>query len=244
MSTTTLYRLSGLALMAALPLWLMGEFFHPPTEDVRYLVLPTYPLAHILDLAGFLLVVLAMPAFYARQAGRAGRLGLVGFVITMLFLLGAAELLMWEAFGAPRLASTSETSYLVIPTMPGSLAGGATSMMANGALGVVGRFYVLGVLTLLAPIVFGIATWRARIYPRWVGILQIAALAMVPVGGLIQTGLSKFGFFNADLSVVGLSYGTLLLAYAWGGYVLWRERQPSHASATATQGSAGEVMPA
>jgi hypothetical protein len=226
MSTTTLYRLSGLALMAALPLWLVGEFFHPPTEDVRYLVLPTYPLAHILDLAGFLFVVLAMPAFYARQAARAGRLGFVGFVITMLFLLGTCELLMWETFGAPRLASTSETSYLVIPTMPGSLAGGATSMMANGALGVVGRFYVLGVLTLLAPIVFGIATWRARVYPRSVGILQIAALAMIPVGGLIQTGLSKFGFFNADLSVIGLSYGTLLLAYAWGGYVLWRERQP------------------
>jgi hypothetical protein len=244
MSTTTLYRLSGLALMAALPLFLVGEFFHPPTEDVRYLVQPTYTLAHTLDLAGFLFVVLAMPAFYARQAARAGRLGFVGFVVTMLFLLGSAELLMWEAFGATRLASTSVTSYLVIPTMPGSLARGATSMMANGALGVVGRFYVVGVLTLLAPIVFGIATWRARIYPRWVGILQIAALAMIPIGGLIQTGLSKFGFFNADLSVIGLSYGTLLVAYAWGGYVLWHESQPSHESAAATERSAGEVVPA
>jgi hypothetical protein len=100
------------------------------------------------------------------------------------------------------------------------------------------------VLTLLAPSVFGIATWRARIYPRWVGILQIAALAMIPIGGLIQTGLSKFGFFNADLSAIGLGYGTLLLAYAWGGYVLWRERVPSDASATATQRSAGEAVPA
>jgi hypothetical protein len=245
MSTTTLYRLSGLALMAALPLFLVGEFFHPPTEDVRYLVLPTYPLAHILDLAGFLLVVLAMPALYARQAARAGRLGFVGFVITMLFLLGTCELLMWEAFGAPRLASNPETSYLVVPIQQGgSPSYGAIGMMANGALGVVGRFYVLGVLTLLAPIVFGIATWRARVYPRWVAILQIAALAMIPIGGLIQTGLSKFGFFNADLSVIGLSYGTLLLAYAWGGYVLWRERQPSLVSATATQRSASEVVPA
>src|SRR5438270_12567677 len=87
MSTTTLYRLSGLALMAALPLFLAGEFFHPPTEDVRYVVLPTYLLAHVLDLAGFLLVVLAMPAFYVRQAGRAGLFGFVCFVITMLFLL-------------------------------------------------------------------------------------------------------------------------------------------------------------
>jgi hypothetical protein len=245
MTTTFLYRLCGVALMAALPLWVAGEFFHPPSEDIRYLVLPTYPLAHILDLAGFLLVLLAMPGLYAYQAVRAGRLGLAGFVLTMLFLAGSSELLMWEAFGAPRLASDPATSYLVFPMQPGSAAPvGATSMMAAGALGFVGRFYVLGTITLAAPIVFGIATWRARVYPRWVGIVQIAALAMIPVGGLIQTGLSKFGFFNADLSAIGLSYAIVLLSYAGGGYALWRLKQPTPATAAATARAASEVVPA
>jgi hypothetical protein len=244
MSTTFLYRVSGLALMAGLPLWLAGEFFHPPSEEIRYLVLPTYPLAHQLDLAGFLLLALAMPAFYARQAARAGRLGFAGFVLTMLFVLGTCELLMWEAFGAPRLALNPDTSYLVMPAVPGTSPLGATSMMANGALGTVGRFGVLGVLTLAAPVVFGAATWRARVYPRWAGILQIAALAMIPIGALTQSGLGKIGFFNADLSAIGLGYGTVLFAYAWGGYTLWRVARPITTSAAIAPGSASEVLPA
>jgi len=228
MSTTFLYRLCGLALMAALPVFLAGEFFHPPGEDVRYLVLPTYQLAHILDLAAFLLVLLAMPGFYAYQAVRAGRLGLIGFVLTMLFLAATSELLIWEAFGATRLAADPSTSYLVVPTHPGGAAPlGATSLMANGALGFAGRFIVLGVLTLLAPIVFGIATWRARVYPRWAGIVQIGSVVLVPLFLLIQTVMGKLGFFNADLSVIGLGYGTVLLAYAWGGYALWHVERPA-----------------
>lgn len=244
MSTTVLYKLSGLALMAAVPLWLAGEFFHPPSEAVRYLVLPTYPLAHILDLAAFLLVTLAMPALYARQAGRAGYLGFAGFVMTMLFLLGSCELLTWEAFGATRLAANPQTSYLVIPAVPGSTAVGATSMMANGALGMVGRYYVLGAVTLLAPIVFGIATWRARVYPRWVAILQPGALLMIPVGGLIQAGLAKLGFFNAIFTAIALGYGTVLFAYAWAGYTLWREPRPRPAGEAAAATQDAEVVPA
>lgn len=245
MSTNFIYRLCGLALMAAVPMWFAGEFFHPPSEDIRYLVLPTYPLAHVLDLAGFLLALLAMPGLYAYQLGRAGRLGLLGFILTMLFLAGTADLLMWEAFGAPRLAANASTSYLVIPMQPGGPSTyGAIGLMANGALGAVGRYMVLGVISLVAPIVFGIATWRAHAYPRWVGILQIGALAMIPIGGLIQTGLSRVGFFNADLSVIGLSYGTLLLAYAWGGYVLWREKRPTVADVIGAQMGAGEAVPA
>jgi hypothetical protein len=227
MSTTFLNRLCGLALMVALPLFLAGEFIHPPSEEIRWLVLPTYPLAHMLDLGAFLLVLLAIPGFYARQASRAGRLGLLGFVLTMLFVAGTCELLMWEAFGAPQLASNPATSYLVVPTPPGAHPlVGATGLMANGALGTVGRFAVLGAVSLLAAIVFGIATWRARVYPRWAGILQIGGVVLIPLFALIQAGMSRLGFFNSDLSVIGLSYGTVLLGYAWGGFTLWREGRP------------------
>jgi hypothetical protein len=228
MSTTFLYRLCGVALMAALPLFLAGESIHPPSEAVQYLVLPTYPIAHALDLAAFLLVLFAMPGLYARQSERAGRLGLLGFVLTMLFLVGSAELLMWEAFGAPRLAADPATSYLVMPGVPRGPAGG---VMANGALGGVGRYAVLGAFTVVAPIVFGIATWRARVYPRWAGILQIAGVVLLPLFVLVQVGLSRVGFFNGDLSAIGLGYGTVLLAYAWGGYALWREGHSASARA-------------
>jgi len=239
MSTTSLYRLCGLALMAALPLFLVGEFIHPPGEEIRYLVLPTYPIAHALGLAAFLLLLLAVPGLYARQAGRAGRLGLVGFILSMLFLAGTCELLLWEAFGAPRLAADPATSYLVVSVPPGHAAlAGATGMMANGALGAIGRYGVLLALTVLGPILFGAATWRARVYPRWVGILQIGSVVFLPLFVLIQVGLGRLGFFNADLSVIGLGYGTVLLGYAWGGFTLWREGRMIESSVT----SASESM--
>jgi hypothetical protein len=242
-STTFLYQLCGLALMVALPLYLAGEFIHPPSEEVRYLVLPTYPVAHVLDLGAFLLVLLAMPGFYARQAGRAGRLGLLGFILTMLFLAGSCDLLMWEAFGAPRLASNPATSYLVVTAPPGAPAlAGAIGMMANGALGTIGRYGVLLAVTLLGPIVFGIATWRARVYPRWAGILQIGSVVLLPLFVLIQAGLGKLGFFNADLSVVGLGVGTVLLAYAWGGFILWREGRPAVSRAPSATESVAPVV--
>jgi hypothetical protein len=245
MSTTFLYRLCGLALMAALPLFLAGEFIHPPSEDLRYLVLPAYPIAHMLGLGAFLLVLLAMPGFYARQAGRAGRLGLAGFILTMLFLAGTCELLMWEAFGAPRLAADPATSYLVVPTTPGTpTLAGATGLMANGALGSIGRFGVLFAVTVLGPIIFGAATWRARVYPRWSGILQIGSIALLPLFVLIHAGLGKLGFFNADLSVIGLGYGTVLLGYAWGGLVLWREGRPVESTAASAMESLAPVVSA
>jgi hypothetical protein len=242
-STTSLNRLCGLALMAALPLFLAGEFIHPPSEEIRYLVLPTYPIAHALDLAAFLLLLLAVPGLYARQAGRAGRLGLAGFILTMLFLAGSGELLLWEAFGAPRLAADPATSYLVVSVPPGHAAlAGATGMMANGALGAIGRYGALTALTVLGPILFGVATWRARVYPRWVGILQIGSILFIPLFLLIQAGLGRLGFFNADLSVIGLGYGTALLGYAWGGLTLWREGKSVESSAaSATESMAPAV---
>ena len=83
---------------------------HRVSEEIRFVVLPTYPVAHMLDLGAFMLVLLAMPGFYARQASGAGRLGLLGFVLTMLFVAGTCELLMWEAFGAPQLAANPATT--------------------------------------------------------------------------------------------------------------------------------------
>ncbi len=44
---------------------------------------PTYGPAHLVLFLAWLLAVLGLPGFYARQAQRAGVLGLIGFVLTI-----------------------------------------------------------------------------------------------------------------------------------------------------------------
>jgi len=228
MSASTLYRLGGLALMAAFPILLVGEAIHPPGEQINYLVMPIYPVAHVFQLLAWLLLLVGMPAAYARQAERAGWLGLVGFVLTMLFIVFSVDLLLWEINGAPRLAADPATRYLVVAGN-GPSGGG---IMANGALGVVGRFFVLGIITILSPIVFGIATWRAGILPRWSGILQIASWPLLLIWGPAFLLLTKLGFapFDTLFSPLGFGYGVQFLGYAWAGYALWSQAASQHAS--------------
>ncbi len=221
MSASTLYRLGGLALMAAVPLLLVGEAIHPPGEQINYLVMPIYPVAHVFQLLAWLLLLVGVPAAYARQAERAGWLGLVGFGLTMLFIVFSVDLLLWEINGAPRLAADPATRYLVLAGN-GPSGGG---MMANGALGVVGRFFVLGIITILSPIAFGIATWRAGVLPRWSGILQIASWPLLIIWGPIFLLMNKLGFrsFDTLFSPLGLGYGVQFLGYALAGYALWSQ---------------------
>jgi hypothetical protein len=228
MPATTLYRLGGLALMAAFPLLLVGEAIHPPGEQINYLIMPIYPVAHVFQLIAWLLLLVGIPAAYAMQAERAGWLGLVGFVLTMLFVVLTVDLLLWEINGAPRLAANEATKYLVLagngPQNPGGL-------LANGALGVVGRFFVLGIITIASAIVFGIATWRAGVFPRWSGVLQIASWPLVVIWGPTFALLLKLGFspFDTLFSPLGFGYGVQFLAYAWLGYAMWlqaRSQQP------------------
>lgn len=221
MSASTLYRLGGLALMAAFPVLLAGEAIHPPGEQINYLVMPIYPVAHLVQLLAWLLLLVGMPAAYARQAERAGWLGVVGFVLTMLFIVFTVDLLLWEINGAPLLAANPTTRYLVTPGT-GPSGGG---LMANGALGVVGRFFVLGIITIASPIVFGIATWRAGVLPRWSGILQIAAWPLLLIWGPAYLLLAKLGFSSFDtlFSPLGFGYGVQFLGYAWAGYALWSQ---------------------
>ena len=72
MSTKTLYRLSGLALILALPLQIMGfVLHHPGTERVEDALSPLYAPAHLVLFVSWFFAVLGLPALYARQADRA-----------------------------------------------------------------------------------------------------------------------------------------------------------------------------
>lgn len=213
MSSATLFRLSGLALLIALPLQILGFVIHPPSEQVVDVLKPAYGPAHLILFASWTFALLGLTGYYARQSHRAGVLGLIGFCATVFAAAYHFYLLLYEAYATVALARDSATQALV---GDGPLAHGA------GALG------PLGFASILAFPLLGIATLRAGVLPRPAGWLQIASvpafflsIVLVPLGVFAEGGM---------LSPIAMLYYLTFLGYAWGGYALWtgkeRAREP------------------
>jgi hypothetical protein len=209
MTSATLFRLSGLALLVALPIQISGWLLHPPTEEIHHVLQSTYPFAHVLHWVSWFLLLLGLPGLYACQAHRAGRLGLASFVLLMLAAAYHLYLLLYEAFATPRLAEHPATQALVGPD--GELAHGVR---------VVSQF---GTLVVLAFPLFGIATLRAGVLPRWAGWLPIASLPVLMLG-MIVLPASVQDTMPGWVTPIALLYHLLFAGYAWGGYALWTAR--------------------
>lgn len=211
MSSRMLFRLSGLALLIALPLQILGFVLHPPSEQVVDVLKSAYSPAHVILFVSWMFAMLGLTGFYARQADRAGILGLIGFAATVFAAAYHFYLLLYEAYATPLLAQEPATRSLI---GDGPLAHGA------GALG------PIGFLSILAFPLLGVATLRAGVLPRWAGWLQIASvpafflsIVLVPLGVFAEGGM---------LSPIAMLYYLAFLGYAWGGYALWtgKERVP------------------
>lgn len=210
MTSATLFRLGGLALLVALPLQVLGFVLHPPGERVVDVLQPVYGPAHLILFVSWLFAMLGLSGFYARQAERAGILGLIGFVATGFAAAYHFYLLLYEAYATVALAGDPATQALV---GDGPLAHGA------GALG------PLGFASILAFPLFGVATVRAGVLPRPAGWLQIAS---VPVFVLSAFVIPPDVAPLPGVAPITFLYYLTFLGYAWGGYALWtgKERAP------------------
>ncbi len=171
MSNTTLYRLSGLALMAAFLLSLAGGLLHPivghESHSTASISHSGFAAAHLLVFLGGALLLIGLPGLYARLAPRAGVLGLLGF--TLYFLANATiaqGFAAYEAFVAPVLASDPAASGALEPD--GALASSAPFALLQG---------VGGLALMLGMLLLGISVARSGIFPTWAG----AVLAAAPV---------------------------------------------------------------
>jgi hypothetical protein len=213
MSSTAIYRLSGLALLIAFPLQVLGFAIHPAgLESLANFVLPQYGPAHLLLAVSWTFALLGFPGLYLAQAARAGIIGLLGIVASALMALLSFQLVMFEAVAAPILASDTAASHLVAPE----------GALVNGELGMIGRFVILSIVTLGGPIILGVASLRAGVLPRASALLQIASVVGLPVYvgvGLLSNAL---GIPGALLTFPGLGYAVLFFGYALAGWALWR----------------------
>ena len=206
-TTATLTRLAGLSALFAGICYVLVGIFHPP--NVPSSVTTTrWEIVHVIACAMCFFGLLGMAGLYARQAKQSGRLGLAGYVMFSLWLVLIMGFSFVEAFILPRLATAE-------PRFVQSWMGMFTGPAGTFNLGALPTLWTLtGPVYMLGGLLFGIATFRAGILPRWAGVLLAIGTILAPVAGLLP---------NASQPKVAVPVG---LALAWLGYALWSERRP------------------
>jgi hypothetical protein len=149
------------------------------------------PLVRINLFASSILLILALPGIYARQSEATGWLGLLGHV---LLEAGMVPVLVYAA--APTLYPQINTPFE-----------GGPSIIA----------LLLGTAWLVGFGLTGIATLRAGVYPRWPGILLLAAGAGLLFVFSIGEGLPPI-VGQVGTAICGIA---LVAAFAWIGLYLW-----------------------
>jgi hypothetical protein len=217
MPASTLLRLSGLALMVAVVLVVVGGLLHPQSERLVDIAGSMTTVSHGLFALAFALVLLGLPGLYAALADRAGILGLVGFVLMMLFSAYHVYMLLYEAGPVAAMADDQAADRLFAP---GGVVQQGTLRAELGPLGIV------------APIVFGAALVRSGARPRWAGWAVIAFVPAFLVGAGLGSALpveTRETLFDLWFTPIWLAmtYGLLLLGLAAPGYQIWRSQQLS-----------------
>ncbi|MBE7553460.1 MAG: hypothetical protein HS126_20510 [Anaerolineales bacterium] len=205
-TASNLIRWAGLAAMGAGILFIAIQAIHP-LDILSSVTTARWAIVHYLGVAMCFFGLLGLAGLYARQVEEAGWLGLAGYLLFSLFWALTMAFQFIEAFISPVLATEAPQfveGFLGIVT-------GATSEMNLGALPAV--YMLTGLLYLLGGLLFGIATFRAGILPRWAGGL----LAVGIVLPLLGSPLVPHPFDRIFAVPVGL-------ALAWLGYALWSER--------------------
>jgi hypothetical protein len=218
-SAAGLTRAAGLAALAAGIIYAGIQPIHPP--DVLASVTTTaWAIITPLKTAMAILFMVGITGIYTRQVKEAGWLGLAGFVLLGLCWALQTAFIFAEAFVIPPLAT-------VAPTFIDGFFGIVNGHPVDTYLGALPAVYaVLGIMYMLGGLLFGIASFRARILPRGAAVLLAAASALTPLAAMFPHEIQRYA---------GVPVG---LALAWLGYALLTERR-----AKAAQTPAGIASP-
>jgi hypothetical protein len=211
-TASNLIRWTGLAAMAAGIIFAGIQPIHP-ADVLGSVTTGAWAIITSFKTAMCLLFLLGIMGIYARQVEQAGWLGLAGFLLLSLSWALQTAFVFAEAFILPLLATAAPQ---FVDGVLGALARGQASEVNLGALPTIYSLGV-GVPYMLGGLLFGIATFRAGILPRWpAGLLAVAA-TLTPLAALLPHAIQR---------LAGIPVG---LALAWLGYALWSERR-AHAS--------------
>lgn len=207
--SSNLIRWGGLAAALAGALFVAADLLSlsisPKFPSSESLSSEPYAIQSVLKLVAAVLLLLGLFGLHARQAEAAGPLGTAGFLAAFSGTALAVGSFWATAFFAPAMASSVPEAFDALQGPPGRLADAFVVTIAT---------FVLGWM------LFGVATWRARVYPRAAALLLLCGSPLA-LGTLLVVGFPTGVFFSAAL--------------AWLGYTLWSEnsfsaRQPARVS--------------
>jgi hypothetical protein len=212
-TASTLMRLAGVSAMLAGLCFLVIGMFHPVNVPAS-VTTATWVNVHIFATALGFFGLFGMAGLYARQAEQSGWLGLIGFLLFTVWMTLVTGFSFVEAFILPRLATVS-------PAFVAGLLGMFSSVPSPVNLGILPTLWnISGPMYILGPLLFGIATFRAGVLPRWAGALLVLGAVLVPVGAVVPPE------FQPKIMIpVGL-------AMAWLGYALFSERREKASALT------------
>lgn len=212
MSSTTLFRLSGIVLLSGAAVsviaGLMTLFFDSSlTASPSTIQNPLWSTYWSLVFVVLILFVMGLPAFYLRQAG--GRGGLLGFIGVFLVVLGSFLGMAMVAYFVSILPLLAEKAPHLINT--------GFSETSFGVFGLSSA-----VLSVIGPLLLGIAVIRAKVFPTLVGVLLI-------VSGILSPSTEFAGLLFTLLGLVG----TIAAAIAYGRAGMILMQQPKAIGAEA-----------
>jgi hypothetical protein len=155
-----------------------------------------YQIQSIIGLIACILAPIGLMGLYLPYAKKIGKLGLIGFLLSCVGVILYGCMQFDETFTWPILADKT----------PALLETGG--LMSDPAYMFI--FVFMGLVLTFGIILFGIAHWRASIFPRWAVIFFVVGATLFGIG------------FAIMIRTIGL----ILWVIGWGkmGCMLWRQK--------------------
>jgi hypothetical protein len=207
-TSSKITRWAGLALMGAGIIYIAVQAIHP-LDVLSSVTTAQWAITHYLSIVMDILGLLGLAGLYARQVEKSGWLGLAGYLLFSLFWALSMAFHFIEAFIEPVVANLA-------PKFVEGLLGLVTNTPSEINLGAFPAVYMLAGMVgyLLGGLLFGIATFRAGVLPRWAG-------GLLAVGTILPVVLSSLVHHPYD-RILAVPVG---LALIWLGFALFTERQ-------------------
>jgi hypothetical protein len=206
-TASNLIRWAGLVAVLGGSLFIIMQPIHPP-DTLSSVTTSAWATVHYVGVVMCLLNLLGIVGIYARQVKESGLLGLAGFLVFSLMWALTAAFQFAEGLIVPLLATDA-------PKFVEGFLGITSGSPSEVNLGLLPAVYSLtSVLYLVGGVLFGIATFRAGVLPRWAG----GALAVGTVAPLALSLLLPHEFIRLAAVPTGIALALL-------GYALWSERR-------------------
>lgn len=220
----TLMRAAGLAALLAGLCYVLVGIFHP--ANVASSVTTTrWQIVHVIACTMSVFGVMGIAGLYAKQASRAGWLGFLGYVLLSVWFVVIMGFSFVEAFVLPHTQAA-------VPGFTGAWMGQFNGPGGSFNIGALPTIWTLtGFVYILGGLTFGIATFRAGVFPRWAGALLALSTLLAPTAALLP---------NASQPKIAIPMG---LALVWLGLSLWSEPASAQPTAAAPQGRENAATP-